>query len=310
MNIGGAASASGVSAKMIRYYESIGLIRPSARSEAGCRLYGSEDIHDLRFVKRARGLGFSVEEVGALLDLWRDTSRASADVKALAMRRVCELEARVAEMQALARTLRHLADNCSGDGRPDCPILDDLADATVARASADPSKFLLGCLPSMRGNSRIAVGLPFEGRPAPDPWPIVRLRRPAPAVRHATWPSPSASQAPPTRSRRASPCWLRNEGRGILLVPALPGSCGGILTGIVVGASAPKPCGHLVPVPALACSGAAGLRSFETIKLSRTEATSPAASYRLPRQPHARPPLGARPADGDTTGLDTRPERP
>ncbi|AWN42531.1 Cu(I)-responsive transcriptional regulator [Methylobacterium durans] len=134
MNIGAAAKASGVSAKMIRYYESIGLIRPAARSEAGYRVYEGADIHDLRFVKRARGLGFSVEEVGALLDLWRDTSRASADVKALAMRRVGELEARIAEMQGLARSLRHLADSCSGDARPDCPILDDLAAVPAARA--------------------------------------------------------------------------------------------------------------------------------------------------------------------------------
>lgn len=127
MNIGEAAKRSGVSAKMIRYYESIGLIDAPQRTQAQYRVYQAEDIHTLRFVKRSRHLGFSLEESRALLALWRDKSRASADVKQLAMRHVRDLEAKVAELQAMADTLRHLAEHCHGDGRPDCPILSDLA---------------------------------------------------------------------------------------------------------------------------------------------------------------------------------------
>ena len=135
MNIGEAAKASGVSAKMIRYYESIGLIRPAARSEAGYRLYGDEDVHALRFVRRARSLGFPLDEVAALLGLWHDKRRASSEVKAVATRHVRDLEARIDEMQAMVRTLSHLAEHCSGDDRPDCPILDDLA-GTAPRSPA------------------------------------------------------------------------------------------------------------------------------------------------------------------------------
>jgi len=128
MNIGEAATASGVSAKMIRYYESIGLIQPPSRTESGYRVYAGEDIHSLRFVKRARTLGFSIEETRELLALWRDKSRASADVKAFALKHIGELETKIAELQGMARTLRHLAHHCHGDDRPDCPILEDLAD--------------------------------------------------------------------------------------------------------------------------------------------------------------------------------------
>lgn len=127
MNIGQAATASGVTAKMIRYYESIGLIEPPLRTGAGYRVYTPEEIHELRFIKRARTLGFSIEEARELLALWRDKSRASADVKRLAMDHVRDLEAKAAELQAMADTLRHLAETCQGDGRPDCPILSDLA---------------------------------------------------------------------------------------------------------------------------------------------------------------------------------------
>lgn len=127
MNIGEAGRASGVSAKMIRYYESIGLLAPAGRTASGYRTYDAQDVHALRFVKRARNLGFSVEETGALLALWRDKQRASADVKALALRHVRDLEAKIAELESMARTLRHLASCCHGDDRPDCPILDDLA---------------------------------------------------------------------------------------------------------------------------------------------------------------------------------------
>jgi MerR family transcriptional regulator, copper efflux regulator len=127
MNIGEAATASGVSAKMLRYYERIGLIPAARRTESGYRAYGEAEVHTLRFVHRARSLGFSIEETRGLLALWRDRSRASADVKALALRHVRDLEVRLAEMEAMRRTLQHLAASCHGDGRPDCPILDDLA---------------------------------------------------------------------------------------------------------------------------------------------------------------------------------------
>jgi Cu(I)-responsive transcriptional regulator len=127
MNIGQAATASGVTAKMIRYYESIGLIEPPTRTQAGYRVYRAEEIHELRFVKRARMLGFSIEEARQLLALWRDKSRASADVKRFAMRHVRDLEAKIEELRAMSRTLRHLARTCHGDDRPECPILADLA---------------------------------------------------------------------------------------------------------------------------------------------------------------------------------------
>lgn len=128
MNIGEAAAASGVSAKMIRYYEAIGLIAPASRSGSGAyRIYGAEKIHQLRFIRRARDLGFSVAEIGALLKLWQDRDRASADVKAIAEEKIAALEAKIAELQAMRKALTHLAAHCHGDQRPDCPILDDLA---------------------------------------------------------------------------------------------------------------------------------------------------------------------------------------
>ncbi len=127
MNIGEAAATSGVSAKMIRYYEEIGLIRPPARTAAGYRVYSEDDIHTLRFVRRARDLGFSVEQMGELLALWQDRSRASAEVKRIAMDHVAVLEAKMRELQQMAGTLRELAGSCHGDQRPDCPIIRDLA---------------------------------------------------------------------------------------------------------------------------------------------------------------------------------------
>jgi MerR family copper efflux transcriptional regulator len=130
MNIGQAAEASGVSAKMIRYYESIALIPKTVRSEAGYRVYSEADVHTLRFIRRARDLGFSVEQIEALLALWRDRSRASTDVKRIAQEQVAALKRKIAELQGMAETLRHLAEHCHGDERPDCPILDELGAAT------------------------------------------------------------------------------------------------------------------------------------------------------------------------------------
>ena len=127
MNIGEASAACGITAKMIRHYESIGLIEAPPRTSAGYRVYSKADIHTLRFVKRARSLGFSIDETRALLGLWRDQNRASGEVKALALQHVRDLEAKAAGLQEMARTLWHLAKCCHGDDRPDCPILEDLS---------------------------------------------------------------------------------------------------------------------------------------------------------------------------------------
>lgn len=133
MNIGQAASASGVSAKMIRYYESIGLIRAPLRTDSNYRVYGEDEVHVLRFVKRARTLGFSVDETAALLGLWQDKSRASGEVKAIATSHIAALETKIAELEGMVETLKHLAHCCGGDNRPDCPILDDLAGENAAK---------------------------------------------------------------------------------------------------------------------------------------------------------------------------------
>lgn len=126
MNIGQAAKHSGLSAKMIRYYESIGLLHPAGRSASGYRTYATNDLHRLAFIRRARDLGFSLEEVGRLLALWQDRQRASADVKALASSHVQELNRKIAELSQLRDTLQSLVDHCHGDDRPDCPILSEL----------------------------------------------------------------------------------------------------------------------------------------------------------------------------------------
>ncbi len=126
MNIGQAAERCGLPAKTIRYYEDIGLIRPARRAN-GYRDYDDGDVHKLRFLQRARRLGFSIDDCRHLLSLYEDESRASADVKALARARVDEIDARIAELQSLRATLAHLISACHGDDRPDCPILDDLA---------------------------------------------------------------------------------------------------------------------------------------------------------------------------------------
>ena len=128
MNIGQAARRSGLSAKMIRYYESIGLLRPAQRSDSGYRVYQTQDLHSLAFIKRSRDLGFSLDEVARLLTLWQDRQRASADVKALAMQHIDELNRRIEELVSLRDTLGELVATCQGDDRPDCPILKGLAD--------------------------------------------------------------------------------------------------------------------------------------------------------------------------------------
>lgn len=126
MNIGDAASRSGVSAKMIRYYERIGLIPTASRTASGYREYEPRDVHMLRFIARARDLGFSVVEITELLDLWRDKDRRSADVKALAQARVRDLRHKIAHLQDMADTLEELANACAGNERPNCPILQRL----------------------------------------------------------------------------------------------------------------------------------------------------------------------------------------
>jgi Cu(I)-responsive transcriptional regulator len=127
MKIGQASSESGVSQRMIRHYEAIGLIGKAARRDSGYRDYDERDVHTLRFIRRARDMGFPIEEIGKLLALWQDRSRASADVKALASARAEELKRKELEIQAMRRSLEQLARNCHGDDRPDCPILEDLA---------------------------------------------------------------------------------------------------------------------------------------------------------------------------------------
>ncbi|HSN33272.1 MAG TPA: Cu(I)-responsive transcriptional regulator [Ideonella sp.] len=128
MNIGAAAARSGVSAKMVRHYESLGLLPKVARTDAGYRQYGDAEVHTLRFIRRARDLGFSMAEIAELLKLWQNRRRASADVKRIALAHVADLERRIEEMASMKRTLERLAACCHGDQRPDCPILDELAE--------------------------------------------------------------------------------------------------------------------------------------------------------------------------------------
>ena len=127
LNIGEAAKASRVSAKMIRHYESIGLTGAVRRTDAGYRVYSNEEVQVLQFIHRGRQLGFSLEQIGDLLALWKDTDRSSAEVKALTKRHIAELNRKIAEMEAMKRTLEKLARSCHGVQRSACPILDDLA---------------------------------------------------------------------------------------------------------------------------------------------------------------------------------------
>ena len=133
MTIGEAAKASGVSAKMLRYYESIGLVPQASRTVAGYRTYGDREVATLRFIRRARSFGLPMARVKLLVGLWQDKTRPSRDVKAIALQQVAELESEIAELTAMKDALAGLAQACRGDGQPDCPILDDLARARQPR---------------------------------------------------------------------------------------------------------------------------------------------------------------------------------
>ena len=134
-NIGQAAALSGVSAKMVRHYESLGLLPEVARTDAGYRQYTESNVHTLRFIRRARDLGFSMAEIAELLKLWQNKGRASADVKRIALTHAADLHRRIEEMSAMKRTLERLADCCHGDHRPDCPILEELGSPPVELSS-------------------------------------------------------------------------------------------------------------------------------------------------------------------------------
>jgi Cu(I)-responsive transcriptional regulator len=127
LNIGDAASAAGVSAKMIRHYEDIGLIPKAPRTVSGYRKYSQNEVHVLRFIRQARSLGFSIKQIGELLGLWQNSRRSSSTVKRLALEHIGELEEKIREMQAMKATLERLARHCHGDDRPECPIIDELA---------------------------------------------------------------------------------------------------------------------------------------------------------------------------------------
>ena len=135
MNIGMAARASGVTAKMIRHYESLDLIRPATRTAAGYRVYDDREVHTLRFICRARDLGFSIKEIQQLLGLWQNRRRSSGDVRRIAQEHIKDLDEKIAELQSMRRTLEQLIRHCHGDNRPDCPILDDLAGASRNKAA-------------------------------------------------------------------------------------------------------------------------------------------------------------------------------
>lgn len=137
LTISQAARLSGVAAKTIRYYEGVGLIPAATRSDSGYRLYDDRAIHTLGFVKRARDLGFSIEQITDLLALWQDGDRASADVRALAKAHIAAIEQKIAELDSMRKTLAHLVHRCHGDDRPDCPILDDLATLDVGEANKE-----------------------------------------------------------------------------------------------------------------------------------------------------------------------------
>ena len=171
MNIGDAAKASGVSVKMIRHYEAIGLLPAATRTESGYRVYRLEDVHALRFIRNARNLGFPLAEIEDLLGLWRDRARASAEVKRLALAHVAAIDEKVKALQAMGDTLRHLAAACHGDHRPDCPILEGISDRPAAPAAK----------PARRGGGTEA--LRHAGIASRDARPEGRVR---PALRRGT----------------------------------------------------------------------------------------------------------------------------
>lgn len=135
--IGEAAGASGVSAKMIRYYEQQGLIAPGLRTQSNYRVYNERDLHLLRFIKSARDLGFSMKQIGLLVSLWRDQARASSEVKKLALEHIAEMDERIASLQQMRAQLHQVADQCQGDNRPDCPILMGLESGDCCSAQAE-----------------------------------------------------------------------------------------------------------------------------------------------------------------------------
>ncbi len=176
MNIGQAAQASGVTAKMIRYYESIGLMPPSPRSEAGYRRYAEQDLHLLRFIRQARRLGFGIDQIRQLLALWQDRGRSSAQVKALAQSHVDELNQRIGELVAMRDTLSHLAVHCHGDDRPECPILEGIAGGALsgdlgakadvssgAKAACSPAQEAIAADAVVTNASACADGLAGDG---------------------------------------------------------------------------------------------------------------------------------------------------
>ena len=136
LNISRAAKAAGVSAKMVRHYEDIGLISKAARTASGYRQYSENDVHTLRFIRQSRNLGFSIAQIAELLGLWHDRKRPSSKVKALALEHARELEEKINEMRAMKSTLERLAAHCHGDDRPECPILDELAGPQRAKKTA------------------------------------------------------------------------------------------------------------------------------------------------------------------------------
>lgn len=162
MNIGEASQASGVSVKMIRHYEAIGLLRAATRAESGYRVYRPEDIHALRFIGNARDLGFPLVEIEELLGLWSNRARTSAEVKRLALAHVAAIDEKVKALQAMGDTLRHLAMACKGDHRPECPILEGISE----RAAAAPGAVRSGRPVDALRHAGIAASDAPRGRPA------------------------------------------------------------------------------------------------------------------------------------------------
>lgn len=171
MNIGEAAQATGVSAKMIRHYESVGLYPPPHRTEAGYRQYSRSDVHTLRFIRHARDLGFSIVQIGELVSLWHDHARPSRQVRAIAQAHILELERKAQDLLAMKATLEHLVHRCRGDGRPNCPIIDSLADETESpagtyarRRTTKPAALaatITGITPTLNRKRAIAAAMPI-----------------------------------------------------------------------------------------------------------------------------------------------------